>query len=182
MSYRQVTEIHGVRIIQTKLVVDSRGTFIKFHPLEDLRGTLDSVALTINPNPGTIRGLHFQVEPYAEEKLITCIQGSIFDVAVDIRPESKTFGMWGAIELSAKNALQVYFPKGIAHGYQTLLPNSVVHYGLTSEYSPDSSYVINPFGNLNIEWPIKENLISERDTAGISFLLAAQKYADSIKS
>ena len=103
-------------------------------------------------------------------------------MVIDLRPKSKTFGKWTSFELSAENALQAYLPKGIAHGFQTLMPNTIVHYGLSSEYSPESSYVIDSFGDRNIDWPIKDHSISERDTAGIAFSSAAQKYSDSIKS
>lgn len=181
MKIHQVPEIDGIRIAEAKSVTDARGTFIKFHPLKDLESTLGSVALSINPYPGTVRGLHFQIEPFAEEKLITCIQGSIFDIIVDLRPKSRTFGKWTSFELSATNALQVYLPKGIAHGFQTLTPNSIVHYSLSSTYAPEYSYAINPFGDLGIKWPIEEHLVSERDTQGISLASAGEKYAQSLE-
>ena len=126
--------------------------------------------------------LHFQVEPFAEEKLITCVQGIIFDVVVDLRPNSRTFGKWTSFELSAENALQAYLPKGVAHGFQTLMPDSIIHYSLSSTYSPEFSYAINPFGDIGIDWPITGNSVSQRDLDGISFLSAAQKYAESLNS
>ena len=175
-------EMDGIRITEAKSITDARGTLLKFHPLRDFEGSFDSVALSINPNHGTVRGMHFQVEPFAEEKLVTCIQGSIFDVFVDLRPNSKTFGKWSSIELSAANALQAYLPKGIAHGFQTLMPNSIIYYSLTSTYAPEYSYSIDPFGDLGIEWPIEVHLVSERDAGGISLSSAGQKYADSIKN
>lgn len=181
MRANQVSEIDGVRISKVESTSDSRGTFIKFHPPRELHTILDSIAVSFNPIVGTIRGLHFQTEPFAEEKIITCIQGSIFDVVVDIRPGSRTFGRWASIELSTDNSLQAYLPKGIAHGFQTLMPNSIVHYGITSIYSPESSYAINPFGDLDIDWPLETLAISERDKTGISLSEAAQKYADSLK-
>jgi len=178
----QVSEIDGIRISKVKEVTDARGTFRKFHPLGELESSLDSVAFSINPTLGTVRGLHFQIEPFAEEKLITCIQGLIFDVVVDLRPKSSTFGKWTTFELSAANALQVYLPKGIAHGFQTLKANSIVHYSLTSTYAPEYSYAINPFGDLNIKWPSEVHMVSERDAGGISLVDAGQKYAESLKS
>lgn len=181
MKAIKINEIDGVRITKIESSSDSRGIFIKFHPSRVLNTILDSIALSINPIIGTVRGLHFQTEPFAEEKVVTCIQGSIFDVIVDLRSESKTFGKWASIELSADNALQAYLPKGIAHGFQTLEPNSIVHYGITSAYSPESSYAINPFGDLDIDWPLKTLAISERDTHGVSLSVAAQKYSDSLK-
>ena len=107
-----MNEIEGVRITPTKLVADDRGIFVKFHPQNDFVSTLDSIALSFNPILGTIRGMHFQTEPYAEEKLVTCIQGAIFDVIVDLREDSKTFGKWASIELSSTNHLQAFLPKG----------------------------------------------------------------------
>ena len=182
MKPNHVPEIDGVRITQVKSVTDARGAFVKFHPLREFESPLDSVALSINPNLGTVRGMHFQVEPFAEEKLVTCIQGLIFDVFVDLRPNSRTFSKWTSIELSAANALQAYLPKGIAHGFQTLMPNSIIHYSLSSTYAPECSYSIDPFGDLGIEWPIEVHLVSERDAGGISLSSAGQKYADSIKN
>ena len=182
MQFRKVPEIDGIRVKQVTSVVDARGSFVKFHPLQDFENSLDSIAFSVNHKVGTIRGIHFQVEPFAEEKLVTCAQGRIFDVAVDLRPNSKTFGMWTTFELSAINALQLYLPKGIAHGFQTLEPNSIVHYTLSSPYSPEFSFAIDPFSDLGIDWPIEASSISERDSRGISFLTAGKKYADSLKS
>lgn len=177
MTPTQVTEIEGVRINQIKSVSDNRGSFLKFHPLSEIENSLDSVALSYNPASGTVRGLHFQVNPFAEEKVVTCIQGSIFDVIVDLRPSSSTFGKWASIDLSSANLLQVYLPKGIAHGFQTLVPNTIVHYCLTARYASEFSYVIDPFGDLNIPWPMDANAISDRDRDGLSFSIAAQRYA-----
>ena len=181
MKVNRVSEIDGIRITEAMSVTDVRGTFVKFQPLKDFESPLDSVALSINPNLGTVRGMHFQIEPFAEEKLVTCIQGSIFDVIVDLRPNSRTFGKWASFELTAANALQAYLPKGIAHGYQTLMPNSIIHYSLSATYAPEYSYAIDPFGDLGIEWPIKIHLVSERDASGISLFSAGQKYAESLK-
>ena len=182
MVANRVSIIDGVRITQFKSTSDIRGTFIKLHPLSELGNSLDSVALSFNPNPGTIRGLHFQVEPFAEEKLITCVQGAIFDVIVDLRPNSKTLAKWKSFVLSAENGLQIYLPKGVAHGFQTLMSDSIVHYSLTSVYSPKSSYSISPFCDLGFEWPLKDFIVSDRDMAGVSVSLGAQKYSESLEN
>ena len=174
-------EFEGVKLTMANYATDDRGKFLKFHPTQELHAPLDSVAVSINPDVATVRGLHFQVEPYAEEKLISCIQGSIFDVIVDLRPNSKTFGRWTSFELSSTNHLQIYLPKGFAHGFQTLEPDSIVLYSLGASYSPDSSYSINPFGDLRIQWPLETKAISDKDEKGISFQYGAQKYADSIE-
>jgi len=181
MAKNRVSIIDGVRINKAKYVSDTRGSFVKFHPLREFENPLDSVALSFNPNLGTLRGLHFQVEPFAEEKLIACVQGAIFDVIVDLRPGSETFGKWTSFELSAENALHAYLPKGIAHGFQTLMPNSIIHYGLSASYSPESAFSINPFGDLGIDWPLRSFSISQRDSDGFTFSIAAQKYATSLE-
>ena len=180
MLSHNVAEIPGVKLTRAFNSNDSRGSFIKFIPQNFLHKNLDSVAVSINPQAGTIRGIHFQVEPFAEEKIISCIQGSSFEVILDVRPKSPSFGKIATIELSQENLLQVYLPKGVAHGFQTLLPNTVIHYCLTSKYTPEYSYSINPFGDLKIDWPLKEILISEKDALGVSFALAARAYADSL--
>ncbi len=181
MSNFQVPEIEGVRVAHTQSNSDNRGTFVKFNPANGFTGALNSIAISVNPIPGTIRGLHFQLEPYTEEKLVTCIQGAVFDVVIDLRRDSKTFGKWAGIELSAANTRQIYLPKGVAHGFQTLVPNSIVHYGLGSPYSPEHSLSINPFAELGVTWPIEVTSISERDSSGVSFSFGVQKYAESLK-
>lgn len=180
MTKCNVTEIEDVVMIQSKYSTDIRGSFVKFQPDILLREKWNSVAISINPHVGTVRGLHLQVEPFAEEKIISCIQGSVFEVIVDVRPDSKSFGKVATFELSRESAIQVYLPKGIAHGFQTLLPDTILHYFLTSEFSPGDAYAIDPFGDLKIDWPIKEWTVSERDLNGVSFEFAAQMYANSV--
>ena len=182
MKSVQVSEIEGVRVTKSISASDPRGTFIKVHPFREFEHSFDSVAISINPRLGTIRGMHFQIEPFAEEKIITCIQGSVFDVIVDIRPQSQTFGKWATFELSAKNRVQAYLPKGIAHGFQTLQPDTIIQYCLSASYSPESAYSIDPFGELRINWPMKEFSISEKDASGISLSTAAYKYAQALES
>ena len=181
MISSKVPEIEGIRVRKIVSVTDARGSFVKFQPTIEFEGSLDSIAFSSNPQIATIRGLHFQIEPYAEEKLVTCVQGKVFDVAVDLRSNSQTFGKWTSFELSSVNCLQVYLPKGIAHGFQTLEANSIVHYALSSSYSPEFSYAIDPFGDLGIDWPLNVNLVSERDRGGISISDAGNKYAESLK-
>ena len=108
MDKSRVEVIEGIELIPIKFSLDDRGNFVKFHPMNLFSNTLDSIALSQNPILGTVRGLHFQTEPFAEEKLVTCIQGSIFDVAVDLRPYSKTFGKWTSYILNSENHLQAY--------------------------------------------------------------------------
>lgn len=180
ISIVHANEILGVRLSNMKSVSDSRGRFIKFEPDQQLLKNLGSVAFSINPKAGTIRGLHFQVAPFAEEKIVTCVQGSIFDVIIDIRPDSRSFGGVATFELSGINDMQVYLPEGIAHGFQTLTQNTIVNYCMTAKYSPESSFCINPLTDLGITWPIRDFLISDKDEAGLSIELASKLYAESL--
>lgn len=181
MTQISVTEIDGVRITKSVSTSDSRGSFIKAEPTKEFENTLGCIAISLNPNLGTLRGLHFQIEPFAEEKIVLCVQGSIFDVILDIRPQSKTFGRWATFDLSSANGLQLYLPKGIAHGFQTLEPNTIIQYCLTSSYSKEAAFSINPLCDLGINWPLKESLISDRDASGLLFSDAAKIYAQALK-
>ena len=182
VSRIEFTEIEGVKILKAKVSNDLRGSFIKFDPGKLLLDELGNVAVSINPRAGTIRGIHIQVEPYAEEKIVSCIQGSTFEVIIDLRPKSLSFGKFATFELSQNEVNQVYLPKGIAHGFQTLSHQTIIHYFLTSKYSPESSYTVDPFGDLNIQWPFKNFAISEKDSKGVSMEYAAQKYAESLNT
>ena len=180
MSQICLTDIEGVKLIRAVSSSDFRGLFIKFQPDDFLKDKLGSVAVSINPKAGTIRGIHLQIEPFAEEKIVTCLQGSTYEVIIDIRPNSKSFGKIATFELSSRTANQIYLPKGIAHGFQTLMPETIVQYFLTSRYSLESSYSIDPLSELGIDWPLKELSISERDSQGVSWTYAAQMYAESL--
>lgn len=176
------TKIEGVRVFESISTSDFRGTFIKIQPSLEFQDGLDAIATSINPRAGTIRGIHFQIAPYAEEKIVTCIQGSVFDVIVDLRPESKTFGKYATFELNAIERVQVYLPTGIAHGFQTLQPDTIMQYCLGAIYSAEFAFSIDPFGELKINWPLKEFLISDKDAHGLSFSIAAEKYKKSLES
>lgn len=182
VTHVQLTDIEGIKLVQTLSSSDSRGIFVKIHPLNFLYSNLDSVGVSINPKAGTIRGIHFQVEPFAEEKIVTCLQGSTFEVVIDLRPNSNSFGKIATFELSREKSSHVYLPKGIAHGFQTLEPQTIVQYVLTSRFSPESSYSIQPLGDLGITWPLKVSSISEKDAQGLSLANAAKKYAESLEN
>jgi len=114
---------------------------------------------------GTVRGLHFQSPPYEQAKLIRCVNGSIFDVCVDIRKGSNTFGKWTGYTLTSKNGNQLYIPIGFAHGFMVLEPNSEIIYKCSYFYSPENEGVI--FWNdpdINIQWPLQQNhIVNEKD-------------------
>lgn len=180
MKQTPISNIQGISITSRKISIDSRGSFVKIEPKAQLEFPLTSVAFSTNPKMGTLRGLHFQTEPYAEEKIVSCVQGSIYDILLDIRPDSKTLGMWAAIEISSENNSQIYIPKGIAHGFQTLEPDSIVQYCLTSQYSERHSYSINPLLYPQFVWPHEAHFVSPRDTSGITLEEALQVYRISL--
>lgn len=130
---------------------------------------------------GTIRGLHFQLPPFAETKLVRCIHGSILDVFVDLREDSLTFGQWDCIELTEQNKKMVYIPKGFAHGFCTLTERSEVLYKVDNFYSPDNERGIlwNDI-DLDIKWPIDTPYVSDKDSSNVSFKEFVTKY-ESIK-
>jgi len=126
----------------------------------DLNADFVQQSISFNPKKGTLRGMHWQAEPFAEEKLVRVTRGAIFDVIVDICPDSKTYKSWFAVELSEKNRRQIYIPKGFAHGFQTLEPNTEVLYEMTTRYHPEASKgFLWSDPSINIEWPKTENRI-----------------------
>lgn len=181
ISQTYVQHLDGVHTETSKLSGDSRGYFIKMESLTSMSNGIDSIAVSFNPLIGTIRGFHFQFEPYAEEKIVTCLQGAILDVLLDLRPDSSTYGSWTTLELNDTNRLSVYLPKGIAHGFQTTEIDTHVQYCLGAAYSPEHAVTINPFGIEDLDWPIKTHVVSDKDLQGISFLEGAKLYRSSIE-
>lgn len=169
-------EIPGVHLVSIKRIKDDRGEFVKvFDSLDDASQDkilfFNSIAISRNYNIGTLRGLHFQTPPHAEHKLISCIKGSVFDVFVDLRPESQTKGKWASVELSESGESSLYLPPGIAHGYQTLAMDSTLVYGISPGYVKSSAYSLNfADSTLAIEWPLQVGALSERDGNGLSLL------------
>lgn len=165
-------------MIFTATSLEGKSFIIDIEPYEDFRGIFartvcrdefDQYGLnadfvqqstSFNAKEGTLRGMHWQVGEYAEEKLVRATRGAIFDVIVDIRPESKTYRKWFGVELSERNRRQIYIPKGFAHGFQTLEPNTEVLYEMTSRYNLEASRGFawdDP--SINIEWPKTDNRI-----------------------
>ena len=170
------TEIEGVVLIEPQLFADNRGFFMETYK----ESAFSAAGLTerfIQENhsrskAGTLRGLHYQVHPKAQGKLVRVILGEIFDVAVDIRPESATYGKWVGYNLSAENRLSLYIPPGCAHGFCVLSSEADVIYKTTSEYAPNYERGIlwnDP--TFNISWPVEHPTISERDRAWAPFPL-----------
>ncbi|MEI4768836.1 dTDP-4-dehydrorhamnose 3,5-epimerase [Psychrobacillus sp. FJAT-51614] len=119
---------------------------------------------SLSAEPGTIRGLHYQLEPYAQTKLIRVTKGAVYDVILDIRSGSPTYGKWEGFILTEDNKRQLLVPKGFAHGYCTLVNNTEVQYKVDNYYSPDHDRGICwDDSNLNIDWPVTNPILSEKD-------------------
>jgi dTDP-4-dehydrorhamnose 3,5-epimerase len=163
------TPISGVKSIERRYIGDNRGQFSRIFCASQLTAAgwhkpIFQINHSITNHKGTIRGLHFQRTPYAEMKLVTCTQGAIWDVAVDLRKNSPTFLNWYAEELSAQNCRSLLIPEGCAHGYQTLTDNCELLYLHSAPYSPEAEGGITPNDPLiNITWPIQIQEISARD-------------------
>jgi dTDP-4-dehydrorhamnose 3,5-epimerase len=125
---------------------------------------VEQFSTSFNRRRGTLRGMHFQIEPAAEHKLVRCTRGHIYDVIVDLRPDSPTLYEWLAVELSEENARALHIPPGFAHGFQPLMDASEVFYQISTPHRPDLARGVrwnDP--RLGIEWPIAEPILSERD-------------------
>jgi dTDP-4-dehydrorhamnose 3,5-epimerase len=165
----QPIELPGAFVITPEPHRDERGLFARIwcsREFEEhgLDPRLVQCSLSFNPVKGTLRGLHYQVEPHAEAKCIRCTRGSIYDVIVDLRTTSPTFKQWRSFELTADNRLALYVPEGMAHGFQTLAPDTEVMYHMSEFHHPDSARGVRwddpAFG---IAWPPDERTMSDRD-------------------
>lgn len=165
------TKIKDVFIIETELMKDKRGFFArawckKEFEAHGLSSRLVQCNISFNKKKGTLRGLHFQDPPYQETKLVRCTMGAIYDVIVDLRPESATFKQWFAKKLNAENHQMIYVPEGLAHGYQTLVKDTEVFYQVSEFYHPESERGIrwdDPM--FNIPWPIPNPILSKKDAS-----------------
>jgi len=156
-------------VIQPDIIGDERGFFTRTLCKDELaKGGLHSnfvqENVSGNTNKATLRGLHFQSAPYEEIKLVTCLRGAVWDVVVDTRLASPTWGKWFAIELNENNLKQLYIPKGFAHGFITLADHSLIHYHMSTAYQPNAATGIRwDDPDLAIDWPIKAVVLSEKD-------------------
>jgi dTDP-4-dehydrorhamnose 3,5-epimerase len=165
------TAIHGVWILDLERREDPRGFFARTFCEHEFaqHGLLTRFVqcnLSSNRKRGTLRGLHFQNEPKPEVKLVRCVRGSIFDVMVDLRPDSPTYCRWVGVELSATNGRAVYIPAGIAHGFQTLEDNTDLYYHMGEFYEPALAAGVrwnDPA--FNIAWPLPDPTLSDKDAA-----------------
>ena len=170
------TKLSSVILITPDRFEDERGYFEEtwnYSFFEDIELALPFVQdnHSYSIESGTLRGLHFQAPPYAQDKLVRCTRGAIYDVAVDIRKDSSSYGEWVGEELSKKNGNQLLIPKGFLHGFITLTAETEVQYKCTNYYSPEHDGAV-LWSSLNIDWPIiKESVpkISKKDKSAIPF-------------
>jgi len=163
------TEIAGVVLIEPERFSDERGWFARTWATEELaehglETRVVQCSASFSPRRGTLRGLHFQLPPFAEVKIVRCTRGAIFDVAVDLRPDSATFRRWVGVELTPTNGRALYIPRGFGHGLLTLLDETEVSYQISAPYSPAHGRGVRfddpAFG---IAWPGEVARISPRD-------------------
>jgi len=165
------TTLPGVYVVDLDRRQDERGFFARSWCCDEfeaigLETRMAQCSVSFNLRRGTIRGMHYQEQPYPETKLVRCTMGAIYDVAIDLRPESPTLRQWVAVELTAQNRRALYIPAGFAHGFQTLLDSSEVFYQMSEFYHPDAARAVRwndpAFGIL---WPLPKPFLSEKDRA-----------------
>ncbi|EAA8742967.1 TPA: dTDP-4-dehydrorhamnose 3,5-epimerase [Salmonella enterica subsp. enterica serovar Solt] len=171
------TEIPDVLIFEPKVFSDERGFFMESFNQKVFEEAVGRKIEFVQDNhskstKGVLRGLHYQVEPYAQGKLVRCIAGEVFDVAVDIRKDSETFGKWVGVNISSENKRQLWIPEGFAHGFLVLSDSADFLYKTSNYYSPIHERGIawnDP--TININWPINiDKILSEKDTILPNFI------------
>ena len=168
MNFKE-TKLQGVFIVEPEIFEDDRG-FVALSwserefAAQGLNEKLVQCNISFNKFKGTLRGMHFQVDPFAQAKLVRCTAGAIYDVAVDLRRDSETFKQWIAVELSAENHLMLFIPEGLAHGFQTLADNTEVFYQMSGLYAPEHAGGVKwDDPALGIKWPLTTQIMIARD-------------------
>ena len=174
MKFKE-TKIKGVYLIHLDKKKDNRGFFARYFCSKEfskkkLNTKWVQINNSVNKKVGTLRGLHYQKKPNEEIKLVRCIKGSIWDVSVDLRKNSQTFGKWYGTKLSETNRKMVYIPKGFAHGFMTLTEKVVVSYLVSSSYSKTNERGFRwDDPAFEIKWPASAPILSERDQNHLPF-------------
>lgn len=169
------TKIAGVYIIETEAIIDERGYFERIFSLNEfekhgIEFPIVQINRSVSKEKGIIRGIHMQRAPQSEDKLTQCLEGAVFDVAVDLRKESKTYGQWVGEMISNENKKMMFIPKGCARGFQALEDNSIVQYAVSQYYSPQDEIGMRwDDPHFKIAWPIKKAIVSEKDAGWPSF-------------
>jgi dTDP-4-dehydrorhamnose 3,5-epimerase len=163
------TSLLGTYIVDPQKLEDERGFFARTWCQQEfvdqgLDSNLVQCSISFNKKRGTLRGMHWQMHPFAETKLVRCTQGAIYDVIVDLRPNSETFLQWTAVHLTAENRKALYVPKGFAHGFQTLTDNTEVFYQMSDFYVAEAARGFRwDDPSFKIDWPEEISIISQRD-------------------
>jgi dTDP-4-dehydrorhamnose 3,5-epimerase len=169
--------IDGAKVITPNPHGDSRGRFMRAWCVREFaENGLDFLPVQANMGfslqKGTLRGMHFQESPASEAKLVRCTRGAIFDVVLDLRPDSTTYRKWYGTELTAENGRMLYIPEHCAHGYQTLEESTEMHYMTSAFYTPSAARGVRfSDPSFKIEWPLVATIVSEQD---LSWPLVAQ--------
>lgn len=169
------TEFDGLLIIEPEKRSDERGFFARTWCLNEFteQGLVSNLAqssISFNVKKGTLRGMHYQIEPYSETKVVRCTMGAIFDVVIDLRTDSATYLKWLGVELSAENHLSLYIPVGFAHGFQTLIDSTEVYYMISEFYHPECTRGLRwDDPAIGIKWPSKPVVILEKDSNYLDF-------------
>ena len=169
------TGLKGAYVIKPERLEDERGFFArtfcrKEFEKQGLNPRIVQCNVSFNKKKGTLRGMHYQVAPYKEAKIVCCFRGAVYDVIVDLRPDSSTYCQWFGIELRAENYEMLYVPEDFAHGFQTLEDDTVVFYQMSEYYHPECAagkrWNDPAFG---IKWPLSGSVISEKDNNHADF-------------
>jgi dTDP-4-dehydrorhamnose 3,5-epimerase len=180
MLYHE-TLLPGCYVIEPERIQDQRGYFARVWCKKELeqhglKAEMLQSNLGFSQRKGTLRGLHYQKDPHAEVKVVRCTRGAIFDVVVDLRPQSPTHKEWFGVELTEGNGKMLYVPEGCAHGYLTLLDNTEMYYHTSSIFDRDSAFGVrynDPA--FEIKWPIKAEVISEQDAKWPNYESSTEK-------
>jgi dTDP-4-dehydrorhamnose 3,5-epimerase len=163
------TTLPGAYVIEPEKIGDERGYFARIWCKRELqqhglKGDLAQSNVGFSHRKGTLRGLHFQKSPYAEVKIVRCTKGSIFDVIVDLRPDSRTYKGWFGVELSDENSRMIYVPEGFAQGYMTLTDNTEMNYHTSEFYNTEAASGVRYNDiDIGIRWPLNPTVISQQD-------------------
>jgi len=167
----QPTPLAGAALIDLKLLEDDRGFFARSFCRQEfidagLEPLVEQANMSYNHKAGTLRGMHYQRDPHAETKLVRCIRGAIYDVIVDLRPDSETYLQHFGAELTADNRTSLFVPRNFAHGYISLTDGAEVHYQVSTAYAPGAEQGLrHDDPALGIDWPIEPVVISPKDAA-----------------
>ena len=169
------TKLKGAYVIEIEKLKDHRGFFARAwcqneFKAQGLTSSLVQANVSFNKKKGTLRGMHYQLSPYEETKLVRCNRGAIYDVIIDLRPASPSYAQWIGVELTAKNYKMLYVPRNFAHGFQTLEDNTEVTYQVSQFYTPGSERGIRwDDPAFSIEWLTDVQVISDKDKSWPEF-------------